>query len=213
MPTALILEIEEFLFDTRSVRAAALCDALEQEGASIDRERVAVAHRGVPAAMALQRLAPLLDLDPTGHDLVLRRAADAASRIFSVHLPAFDADSRDALETIHSDCAIGVVTRATSAEALQWLEAAGLDASVATVRSMAPLAPAEYAACWADALRRSHATRGVAVAAPALLRIARQAGLRTLQIGPDPDPSLDGYHPDAQLESLSQLHAAFLAIL
>ncbi len=208
---ALILEIEELLFDTRSVRANALCDALRQESVSIDAVRVAMAHAGVPAAVALQRLAPALDLDATGRDLVLHRAMEGASRSFSAQAPSFNAESRDVLVMLCGEFALGVVTRATGAEALQWLEAAGLEASIATVRSLAALDPAEYVASWADALRRTHSTRGAAIAAPAMLRVARHAGLRTIQLGPDPDSSVDGYHPDVQLETLSQVRAAVLA--
>jgi hypothetical protein len=208
---ALILEIEELLFDTRSVRAMALCDALRQEGVSIDAVQVAMAHAGVPAAVAMQRLAPLLDLDATGRELVLLRAMEGASRSFSAQAPSFNAELRDVLVMLRGEFALGVVTRATGAEALQWLEAAGLEASIATVRSLAALDPSEYVASWADALRRTLSTRGAAIAAPAMLRVARQAGLWSIQLGPDPDPAVDGYHPDVQLETLSQVQAALLA--
>jgi hypothetical protein len=155
----------------------------------------------------------VLELDATGRDLVLHRAAEHASRIFATGTPSFDAEARDSLERLRSEFALGVVTRAAPTDALQWLEGAGLEASVSTIRSLAGLDPAEYLACWADAIRRTHAERGVAIAAPAMLRIARRAGLRTIQIGYDADPADEGYHPDARLESLSQIHAAFLAVL
>jgi hypothetical protein len=32
-----------------------------------------------------------------------------------------------------------------------------------------------------------------------------------VQIGSDPDPSVDGYHPDVRLETLLQVQAALLA--
>lgn len=211
MPTALILEIEELLFDTRAIRAGALHDALQQEGVSIAPMTVVTAHAGVPAAVALQRLASVHDLDATGRDLVLLRAMETASRIFLAQAPSFKAESRDALLVLHAEFALGVVTRATGAEALRWLEAAGLEASIATVRSLSALDPSEYVASWADALRRTHATHGVAIAAPAMLGDAGRAGLRTVQIGSDPDPSVDGYHPDVRLETLFQVQAALLA--
>jgi len=81
MQTALIVEIEELLFDTLAIRANVLRDALSQEGAILKPDIVWNAHRGVPAAVALQRLAPVLELDATGRDLVLHRAAEQASRI------------------------------------------------------------------------------------------------------------------------------------
>ena len=217
MRTAVIVEIEELLFDTGVIRAAALHDALHHEGASIDADRLAKAHAGVPAAFALLRLAPLLTLDAIGLELALHRANDTASQAFALQTPLFDAEARNALERLSSECPIAVVTRASAAEAHQWLEGAGLEACVATVRSLTTLDPADYVASWADALRRTHATYGVAIAAPAMLRVAQRAELRTIQIGPDPgpdpDPSTDGYQPDARVESLSQVHAAFLATM
>lgn len=213
MRTALLLDIEELLFDTHAIRTSALHDALSQEGATIDTESVSRAHLGVPAALALQPLAPMLTLDATGIDLVLHRAAEHASRIFALHSPSFDAESRDALAMLSGEFPVAVVTRASGADAHGWLAASGLDAAVTTVRSLAGLDPSEYVGGWADALRRSRAERGVAIAAPAMLRSARSAGLRTVQFGADPDPSGDGYHPDAQIESLPQLRAALLAML
>jgi hypothetical protein len=44
-----------------------------------------------------------------------------------------------------------------------------------------------------------------------MLGDAGRAGLRTVQIGSDPDPSVDGYHPDVRLETLFQVQAALLA--
>lgn len=213
MRLALVLEIEELLFDTRAVRAVALHDALAQEGDTIELVRVSRAHSGVPAAIALQRLSPLLTLDATGRDLVLHRASEAAAKVWSLQAPSFDAEARDALEMLAGEFPMAAVTRATAADAHQWLELAGLDASIVTVRSLAAQDPSDYVASWADALRRTRTTRGAAIAAPAMLRIAQHAGLRTIQIGDDPDPEVDGYHPDAHLMTLSQVHAAFLATL
>jgi len=213
MRTALVVEIEGLLFDTRTVRTDALQEALAQEGATIGADAVASAHDGVPVAIALERLAPLLTLDATGRELVVHRAAEHAARIFSVHAPSFDATVRDALEVLAAEFPLAVVTRASAEQAQSWLERVGLDASVLTIRSLAAPDPSEYVATWADALRRTHASRGVAIAPPALLRATQRAGLRTVQIGPDPDFTESGYHPDARLESLSQVHADFLASL
>jgi len=213
MRTALVVEIEGLLFDTRTVRTDALQEALAQEGATIGADAVASAHDAVPVAIALERLAPLLTLDATGRELVVHRAAEHAGRIFSIHAPSFDATVRDALEVLAAEFPLAVVTRASAEQAQTWLERIGLDASVLTIRSLAALDPVEYVASWADTLRRTHASRGVAIAPPALLRSAQRAGFRTVQLGPDPDLTESGYHPDARLESLSQVHADFLASL
>ena len=211
MRTALVLEIEELLFDTSAVRSEALWEALKQEGAIIETDIVSVAHSGVPVAIALDRLAPVLTLDATGRDLVVHRAAEQASRIFVMQAPSFHTVVRDALMLLAADFPLAVVTRASAEEAQRWLEAAELEASVLTVRSLASVDPADYAAIWADALRRSRAMRGMAIAAPALLRTAALAGLRTIQLGDAPDPDPAGYHPDARVKSLSQVHGALLA--
>lgn len=213
MRTALVLEIEELLFDTSAVRSEALCEALKQEGATIETDTVSVAHSGVPVAIALDRLAPVLTLDATGRDLVMHRAAEQASRIFLLQAPSFYTAVRDGLMMLAADFPLAVVTRASAEEAQRWLEGAGLEASVLTVRSLAGLDPADYAALWSDALRRTHATRGVAIAAPALLRTAQRAGLRTIQLGDAPDPDPAGYHPDVRVKSLSQVDRALLATL
>jgi len=213
MRTALVIEIEELLFDTITVRNSALQEALKQEGGTIETDTVSVAHCGVPVAIALDRLAPVLTLDATGRDLVVHRAAEQASRIFVMQAPSFHTAVRDALMLLAADFPLAVVTRASAEEAQRWLEGAGLEASVLTVRSLAGLDPADYAAIWSDALRRTHATRGVAIAAPALLRTAMLAGLRTIQLGDDPDPDVAGYHPDVRVKSLSQVDRALLATL
>jgi len=213
MRTALVVEIEGLLFDTRKIRTDALHEALAQEGATIAADTVASAHDGVPVATALERLAPLLTLDATGRELVVHRAAEHAARIFSVHAPSFDATVRDVLEVLAAEFPLAVVTRASAEQAQRWLEGVGLEASVLTIRSLGALDPSAYVATWADALRRTHASRGVAIASPALLRAAQRAGFRTVQVGPDPDFAESGYHPDARLESLSLVDAALLASL
>jgi len=213
MRTALVVEIEGLLFDTRTVRTVALREALAQEGVTIDADTVASAHVGVPVAIALERLGQLLTLDATGRELVVHRAAEHAARIFSMYPPSFDATVLDVLEMLAAEFPLAVVTRASADQAQSWLEGVGLEASVLTVRSLAALDPTEYVASWADALRRTHASRGVAIASPALLRAAQRAGFRTVQVGPDPDLTESGYHPDARLESLSQVDAELLASL
>ena len=213
MRRALVFEIEELLFDTGAVRAGMLRDALAHEGAQIAADVVAAAHSGVPAALALQRLGSVLVLDVTGRDLVLHRAAALTSREFEAHAPAFDIAVRDQLAALAVDVSLAVVTRATSEQARRWLAAAGLDACVGTVRSLADVEPAEYAAVWSEALGRAHATQGVAIAAPPLLPHAASAGLRTVHIGEAADRDGTGYHPDAQLSSLSQLHSDLIASL
>ena len=52
MRTAVLLEIEELLFDTLALRVTACCDALAHEGITVDVAEVSAAHAGVPASVA-----------------------------------------------------------------------------------------------------------------------------------------------------------------
>lgn len=211
MRIALVLEIEELLFDTRRVRAAALRESLASQGIDVDSDGVTVAHTGVPAPLALERVTVARALDPTARELVLHGAAALASRELSLHAPAFDTAVRDHLISLAAEAPVAVVTRATLEQAQHWLALAALEGAVAAVRTLDGREPEAYAVAWRDVVHRVHARQGVAIASPPLLAAAARAGLRTVHIGPPYDRDTAGYHPDAQLASLSQVDAAFMA--
>ncbi|MES3034504.1 MAG: hypothetical protein V4813_10970 [Gemmatimonadota bacterium] len=211
MRRVLVVEIEELLFDTLHTRASALHVALSQEGIDADFDVVHSAHRGVTAAMALDRLAAARQLDATGRELVLHRAATTASRVFDVHAPSFDTGVRDQLVALAAELPLAVVTRATVEEAQRWLAAADLEASVTAVSSLAGLDAEQQATAWHDAVRRARAEQGVAMASAALLVGARRAGLRTVQLGDAYDRDRAGYHAEAHVASLAEMNAAVLA--
>ena len=100
MRTALAIEIEELVFDTLSLRAIALRDALAHEGVAVALRDVMAAHGGVTVLMALSALDAANRLDDVGRDLALRRAEDAASASLERALPVFDPDARDRLATL-----------------------------------------------------------------------------------------------------------------
>lgn len=208
MPPALILEIEECLFDTRVLRAQALHAALAHEGIECSLPQVLAAHAGAPASVAMQQLDEAHALDAVGADLVLRRAADAARDAIARAAPVFDAAVRDAIERLAGDFPLAVVTRAERSDAQHLLELAGLDASVRTIRSLADVDRIDHHRVWEEARRRTHAARGVALAPGALLGAARQAGLATVQVGDGPDAAAC-----PRLVSLATVDASFIASL
>lgn len=206
--TALLVEIEELLFDTGRLRADALHDALASEGVAASLDVVRHAHAGVTARMALGHIAAAASLDDVGTDLVLRRAADAVTDRLTRDAPPFDPAIRDHLDALASEFPIGVVTRATR-ETAQWLlERAGLDAAVSVVRSLSDLQAAEHAAVWRDAVKRLHAERGVAFARAALLQGARDSGVVAVPVGNAPEPGTS-----TQLVSLVEVNTSFVASL
>lgn len=208
MRIALIFEIEELLFDTRSLRAHAMHQALAREGVIAAYDDVERAHAGWPAALALGRVAAADTLDDVGRDLVLRRVADSVAESISRDPPSFSPAARDVLETLAADFPLAVVTRAERGDAQRLLELAGLDACVTTIRSVADIAPGAQHTVWSDAQRRLHAERGVAFAPGPLLAGASRAGLSTVQVGDGPEVACN-----ARLASLAPVNASFIASL
>lgn len=211
--TGVIVEIEELLFDTLDLRADALQAALLLEQVAVDRASVRQAHAGVPAAIALTRLDAALSLDSTARELVLHRATDHVRRALEAQAPSFDTTARDALVLLAAEFALGVVTRASRADALHLLQLADLDACVAVTRSLDGLEPERHHERWSDVLTRLHAAQAVALAPSALLHAARAAGLRTVAI--DGAYGRDDSAPpwDGSLDSLGRVNASFIASL
>lgn len=177
MHPVLVFEPEELLFDTLELRATALHSALAREGVEVELSAVRLAHAGVPAATALDRLRGAEALDATGTALVLRRAADVTSSAFAVEPLTFSVTVRDRLAALAGQAALAVVTRGSRADAQQLLSVAGIDAEVRCIRSMADLDPGEYHSAWSDAVRGARGSPGVAFAPPGVLDDARRAAL------------------------------------
>lgn len=212
--TGIIVEIEELVFDTRDLRADALHAALLIEAVVIDRDTVLRAHAGVPAAIALTRLdAAAAALDDTARELVLHRVADDVRHRVELQAPSFDTGARDALQQLAAEFALGVVTRASHADAMRLLELAELDAFVAVVRSLDGLEADRHHDAWSAVLTRLHADQGVAIAPSALLPAARLAGLRTVAIDVAPRPDAGTPPWDAALDSLARVNSSFIASL
>ncbi len=208
MRIALLIEIEELVFDTLTLRAQALQSALEAEGIGASLAEVQWAHAGVTAQMALARIPVAAALDGVGESLALRRTADAMQTAFDRALPTFVPTVRDRLDALSSEFPVAVVTRATRDAALQMLEQAGLDRCMNAVRSLGDMRFDEQPPVWSDALSRLRADRGVAIAGGAILSAARIAGLHTVLVGGHPVNGVD-----ESLISLDLLDASFIASL
>ena len=183
MRTAVLLEIEELLFDTLALRASALQQALEAEGVSVDLRSVTLAHSGRPVGATLAHLGEAKALDATGRYLVLRRASDLAAEAIAQGAATLRTDVAAAIEALAAEFPIAVVSRASRIDAQKLLELAGLDVYIATVRSLGDLRERDQHEAWQAAYDRLHADRGVAFAPEPLLPGARRAGLLVVRAG------------------------------
>jgi hypothetical protein len=229
---AVLLEIEETVFDTLDMRVRALCSALRSEGVMRAVEEVRSVHTGVTAAMAVDAIfldalsvdtmaldATALDatalnamrdsaaLDVVTRDLVLLRAADNFRAALSTGRPSFDSAARDAVERLAAEFRISVVSRASCEDAQRMLEESGLDMCIRSVHSFGDLPQAEHRTVWADAATRLHGGPVIAIGPRGILEGARQCGLLTIAIGP---PTTQG---GTELVSLANLDASLVASL
>ena len=204
---ALLIEIEEVVFDTLAMRAHALYSALQREGVTLTLDEVRSTHAGVTAAMALDAMPAAAELDDVGRDLVLLRAADDFRAVLRTGLPSFDRAARDTVERLAAEFRIGVVSRASCEDAQRMLEQAGLDMCVGTVRSLGDLPQAAQRDVWSAAATRLHGDPAIAIGPRGILAGARRCGFLTVAIGP---PTV---HDGAKLVSLAHLDASFLLSL
>ncbi|HYW51766.1 MAG TPA: HAD hydrolase-like protein [Gemmatimonadaceae bacterium] len=201
--TGILFEIDGTLFDTDAMRADALHAALAAEGVAVSRDDVARAHAGVTALMTIDALPAAAGLDDTSRELVLLRSVRAIETELDVRMPSFDVSARDAMLDAAAEFPLGVVTRATRGQAHRMLELAALESCVTVVRSLAELPIERHAVAWTEAAARLLAERVAAIAPAAMLRGARDAGLRTIVLA---DANGAGEHrSDATLASLARL--------
>jgi phosphoglycolate phosphatase-like HAD superfamily hydrolase len=205
MRLAIVLEIEQLLFDTQQLRARALHSALAHEGVRVQLEVVSRAHDGITASMALSRIPAAQSLDGTGRELTLRRAADQGEHEMTAATPAFDPAARDALLTLAAEYSIGVVTRANIREAEHLLNAAELTDYIRTIRSVAETDAAVQHLAWSGVIARMQAEHAVAIVPLALQATAARAGIRTIVITPNV-VQITG----VQFASLADVHASFI---
>ncbi|MBC7843304.1 MAG: hypothetical protein H7099_13370 [Gemmatimonadaceae bacterium] len=203
MTVGLVVEIEELVFDTLTMRTDALQLALTLEGVRVTHADVRRAHSGATAAMALDALGASAPMDMVARDLVLTRTATAMRAILDRGTPSFDAIARDRVVELSAEFPIAVVTRAGTVDAQRMLEESGLEACIRTIRSLGDLPEPAQHDVWAEARAALFTDRWIAVARRPLLSAARRAGFSTIAI--DEAPAAN----DAALVSLAQLDASF----
>lgn len=186
LTVGLLVELEGLVVDTLGTRAGALHAALGAEGLSVPYEEVLRAHAGTSAARALDLLGGARALDDTGRMLVLRRADDAARRVFASAPPVAVPGAAEALERLAATHRVGVVTAAERELADEWLEATQLVAYVRALRSTHDLERDARIDTWSDAARRVrlglHASTPVLAVVPgADADDARAAGLHAVR--------------------------------
>ena len=184
MRTALIIEIEELLFDTLDRRSRVLTESLVREGVTVPLDDVRRAHAGVPALAALAAIPAYGRLDDVGQALVLRRYADAVTESFTRAVPSFDPSVHHTIELLASEFPLGIVTRAERGDAQWLLEQTGLDACFTTIRSLADVHASAQQLAWSEVFSRLLADRGAAFASANMLPGAAEAGLQTVAVGP-----------------------------
>jgi beta-phosphoglucomutase-like phosphatase (HAD superfamily) len=205
---AVLVEVEELLFDTLLIRAHALQAALETYGITTPLAEVQRVHTGTTAAMALELLLAARALDDTARELTLRRAGDEAQRAMLATAPPFVPEARDALFALTAEFPVGVVTRGGSEEVQHLLDITGLGPYIGTVRSLRDVAADEQHTVWRSAMQRMRIEHGVALAPAPLLSGATQAGLRTVSVGLAPPISASTH-----LASLRNVQASFITSL
>ena len=204
MSIALVLEIEELVFDTVTMRTDALQLALTLEGYPLPHDVVRRAHAGATAVMALDALAVSASMDVVARDLVLARTAAAMRAILERGTPCFSTVARDRVAHLSSEYPLAVVTRADRHDAQRMLEQADLDVCIRTIRSLGDLPESAQHDVWAETRSRLFADRCIAIARRPLLAAARRAGYATVAID---ETSAE---TDATLVSLAELDASFL---
>ena len=206
---ALLIEIEELVFDTLALRAHALRSALLHEGVVISEDVIQREHAGATVCMTLDALPAASGLDGVARDLVLRRAADEARVALDHAAASFDRASRDAVLRLAVEYPVGVVTRGARDSAQRLLEQADLDSCIRTIQSLDDVPLSDQHHVWSDAAARLHRSHIVALGPPRTLAGARMAGQYTVAVG----RGLAGGAGDEALVSLTQVDASFLASL
>ncbi len=213
MLDAVLVEWENVLVDTSSVRRDALVRAFAEEGLEFDAARWTADSPGHPLHGAIaSALAHTGLTDDTLTDLLVMRAGRAfAERLGKGFLLVPGA--REFLERLQVGTTLGIVSSSTRAETDFVLRLAGLDAMVSTITcaeaAEQPRASYERTIAHLTARQQARKHRMVAVAhaAPAL-RGARAAGIRTVAVGA---PAHEALEADGALRSIEGLTLADLA--
>ena len=213
MLDAVLIEWENVLVDTSSVRRDALVRAFAEEGLHFDASRFFAESDGRPRYKAVAAaLSAAGRADETLTDLIVMRAgrafADSIGKGF-VLVPG----ARAFVEQAQLGTRIAIVTLATRAETDFVLRLAGIDGAVSSVICVEPseAVRSTYERSLAHLARRLpvRSDHTVAVAhVPVALRGARAAGIRTVAVGA---PAHDALEADGAVRSIEGLALADVA--
>ncbi len=201
MPDALLLDWEDSLVETFTMRRDALQRALQDEGLAMDAVHCARCCDGASVQRSIQRALATLGInDAVLGDLLAVRA----SRVFAERLGKgflLRSGARELVENAQVTSRLAVVTLATRSETEFVLRLAGLDGSVSIIVSADDeLPPPPSAAPFVAALtqlsrrREARAERSIAISSTTdTIRAARTAGLHTIALGAPAHVALEAH--------------------
>ena len=211
MPDALLLDWEDSIVETCTMRRVALQRALHDEGLTLDASDCARCCDGASVPTSIARaLAMLGSNDPVLGDLLAVRA----SRVFAERLGKgflLRSGARELIQHAQVSSRLAIVTLATRSETEFVLRLAGLDGTVSTIVSADDeLQPPPSAALFVAALtqlsrqRETRAERSIAIGASVdMMRSARSAGLRVIALGAPAHVALESHGAVDSLDGLT----------
>jgi HAD superfamily hydrolase (TIGR01509 family) len=191
MVSAVLLEFEGVIAETRDARRRALLDSIMEDGIALTDAEYLEHCAGVPPRSAVRAAFTLRGAgDETTVELAALRAERRFASVMETGL-SLAAGARDFVTALHGHVRLGIVSRAARGDIDPVLALAGLDHAFEFVIAdddayMPKPSPAPYLGAL-DRLSRRRAVTGETVVAledgPAGIRSAKGAGLRCAAIG------------------------------
>ena len=211
MPDALLLDWEDSIVDTVTMRRVALQRALHDEGLSLGADDCARCCDGASVPTSIARALAMLH---TGDRVLGDLLAVRASRAFAERLGKgflLRSGARELVQGAQVKSRLAIVTLATRSETEFFLRLAGLDGTVSTIVSADDeLQPPPSAALFVAALtqlsrrRTTRAERSIAIGASLdMVRSARTAGLRSIALGMPAHVALEAHGAVGSFDGLT----------
>jgi HAD superfamily hydrolase (TIGR01509 family) len=192
MVSAVLLEFEGVIADTRDARRQALLDSIGEDGVDLTGAEYLAHCASVPVRSAVRAAFALRNVpgDDTSTELAALRAEQRFASLIEMGLSLADG-ARELVAALHGHTRLGIVSRAARRDIDHVLALAGLDDSfefvIADDDAYAPKpSPAPYLGALERLARRRAVTARDVVAledGPAGIRSAKDAGLRCAVIG------------------------------
>ena len=211
MPDALLLDWEDSIVETCTMRRVALQRALHDEGLVLDIDDIARCCDGASVPTSIARALATLDVDDRvlGDLLAVRASRVFAERIGKGFL--LRSGARELVLDAQVRSRLAIVTLATRSETEFVLRLAGLDGAVSTIVSaddalQPPPSAAVFVAALAQLSRRrdTRLERSIALCASMdMIRSAHAAGLRSIALGAPAPVALQAHGAVDSLEGLT----------